>query len=140
MKYWHPNLPFGQHISVSTLVLNNKKNNDNLKFSLQLKDNGNFPFLAKQTCKFSSLWHHCKHSYTKGFKEPCRTPILVCEFLSFYVSRVWYSVIFSWNFITIINNMHINLSKWVSGVKCSVHNVFLEKSGIRSKPWYVKAK
>jgi hypothetical protein len=25
MKYWHPHLPFGQHISVSTLVNNNKK-------------------------------------------------------------------------------------------------------------------
>jgi hypothetical protein len=25
MKYWYPHLPFGQHISVSTLVNNNKK-------------------------------------------------------------------------------------------------------------------
>ena len=25
MKYWHPNLPFGQHISVSTLVAKEKK-------------------------------------------------------------------------------------------------------------------
>ena len=24
MKYWHPHLPFGQHISVSTLVVNTK--------------------------------------------------------------------------------------------------------------------
>jgi hypothetical protein len=28
-----------------------------------MKDNGNFPFLANQTGKFSSLWHHGKHSY-----------------------------------------------------------------------------
>jgi hypothetical protein len=29
-----------------------------------MKDNGNFPFLANQTGKFSCLWHHGKHSYT----------------------------------------------------------------------------
>jgi len=28
-----------------------------------MKDNGNFPFLANQTGKFSSLWHHGKLSY-----------------------------------------------------------------------------
>jgi hypothetical protein len=28
-----------------------------------MKDNGNFPFLANQTGKLSSLWHHGKHSY-----------------------------------------------------------------------------
>jgi hypothetical protein len=30
-----------------------------------MKDNGNFPFLAKQTGTFSSLWHHGKHSLCK---------------------------------------------------------------------------
>jgi hypothetical protein len=31
MKYWHPHLPFGQHISVSTLVyLTIKKNERNI--------------------------------------------------------------------------------------------------------------
>jgi hypothetical protein len=30
-----------------------------------MKDNGNFSFLANQTGKFSSLWHHGKHSYTQ---------------------------------------------------------------------------
>jgi hypothetical protein len=29
-----------------------------------MKDNGNFPFLANQTGKFSSLRHHGKHSYS----------------------------------------------------------------------------
>ena len=29
MKYWHPHLPFEQHISVSTLVTGKKKSEDN---------------------------------------------------------------------------------------------------------------
>ena len=34
-----------------------------------MKNNENFPFLANQTGKFSSLWHHGKHSYTDKIAE-----------------------------------------------------------------------
>jgi hypothetical protein len=43
MKYWHPHLPFGQHISVSTLVcnciINNKLINNKFRFSTVFKIN-----------------------------------------------------------------------------------------------------
>jgi hypothetical protein len=42
MKYWHPHLPFGQHISVSTLVTFSKKKNNKIK--------------AKQKLYMSIIW------------------------------------------------------------------------------------